>query len=209
MEWNDRYRRTTVDRDADLIEGLRRQEPGAPEALVAAYGDRVYRLAIRITGNSSDAEEVVQDALWAATRKIDTFRGTAAFGSWVYRIAANAAYQKRRGRRVDRNGVSWEELGPSLDQAGEPVQPGMDWSPRLHDPVLQDELHSVLRAAIDELPEEHRATFLLHDVEGLSNCEIAETLHVKSATVKSRVHRARLFLRTRLAAYVGGALELS
>jgi len=67
----------------------------------------------------------------------------------------------------------------------------------------------VLRAAIDELPEEHRATFLLHDVEGLSNCEIAETLHVKSATVKSRVHRARLFLRTRLAAYVGGALELS
>ena len=100
MEWNDRYRHASVDRDADLVEALRRQEPGAAEALVAAYGDRVYRLAIRITGNSSDAEEVVQDALWAATRKIDTFRGTAAFGSWVYRIAANAAYQKRRGRRV-------------------------------------------------------------------------------------------------------------
>ena len=73
-------------------------EAAATEALVATYGDRVYRLAIRITGNSSDAEEVVQDALWAASRKIDTFRGTAAFGSWVYRITANAAYQKRRGR---------------------------------------------------------------------------------------------------------------
>ena len=201
-------RRATVDRDADLVERLRRQEAGATEALVAAYGDRAYRLAVRITGNSSDAEEVVQDALWAATRKIDTFRGTAAFGSWVYRITANAAYQKRRGRRVERNGVSWDEFGPSFDELGQHVQPGIDWSPRLHDPVLQAELHSVLRAAIDELPEEHRATFLLHDVEGLSNPEIAETLQIKPVTVKSRVHRARLFLRSRLAGYVGGALEL-
>jgi RNA polymerase sigma-70 factor (ECF subfamily) len=201
MERIDRYGYATVDRDADLVDALRGQEPGAAEALVAAYGDRVYRLAIRITGNSSDAEEVVQDALWAATRKIESFRGASAFGSWVYRIAANAAYQKRRGRRVDRNGVSWEELGPSFDQSGETVQAGGDWSPRLTDPVLQAELHGVLRAAIDELPEEHRASFLLHDVDGLSNCEIAETLRVKPATVKSRVHRARLFLRNRLATY--------
>ena len=89
------------------------------------------------------------------------------------------------------------------------MQPGVDWSPRLHDPVLQAELHAVLRAAIDELPAEHRATFLLHDVEGLSNPEIAETLQIKLATVKSRVHRARLFLRARLTGYVGGAPELS
>lgn len=202
------HRRPTVDRDADLVEGLRRQEPRATEVLVAAYGERAYRLAIRITGNSSDAEEVVQDALWAAARKIDTFRGTAAFGSWVYRITANAAYQKRRGRRIERNRTSWEELAPSFDEAGQHVQPGLDWSPRLKDPVLQAELHSVLRAAIDELAEEHRATFLLHDVEELSNLEIAETLQIKLATVKSRVHRARLFLRSRLAAYVGGTLEL-
>jgi len=199
------HRRPAMDRDEGLVERLRQQEPGAAEALVATYGDRVYRLAIRITGNSSDAEEVVQDALWAATRKIDTFRGTAAFGSWVYRITANAAYQKRRGRRVERNGVSWDELGPSFDQTGESVEPGLDWSPRLTDPVLQAELHTVLRAAIDELPEEHRATFLLHDVEGLSNPEIAETLQVKPTTVKSRVHRARLFLRARLATYADRA----
>ena len=175
---------------------------------MATYGDRVYRLALRITGNGSDAEEVVQDALWAAARKIDSFRGTAAFGSWVYRITANAAYQKQRGRRVDRNSASWEELSRSLDGTGEPVQPGLDWSPRLKNPVLQAELHAILRAAIEELPEEHRATFLLHDVEGLSNPEIADTLRIKLATVKSRVHRARLFLRSRLAAYLGGALEL-
>jgi len=59
--------------------------------------DRVHRLAIRLTGNSSDAEEVMQDALWSATRKIDRFRGTAAFRSWLYRITLNAAGQKLRG----------------------------------------------------------------------------------------------------------------
>jgi RNA polymerase sigma-70 factor, ECF subfamily len=203
------WRAPAVDPDAGLVERLRRDEEGAAEALVAAYGNRVYRLAIRITGNGSDAEEVVQDALWAATRKIDTFRGTAAFGSWVYRITANAAYQKRRTRRHERNETSWEDLALTFDETGQPVQPGVDWSPRLKDPVLQAELQSVLRAAIDELPGEHRTTFLLHDVEGLSNPEIAHTLQIKTATVKSRVHRARLFLRSRLAVYLSGTAELA
>ena len=84
------------DRDADLVERLRRQDPGAAEELIATYGDRVYRLAIRITSNEQDAEEVVQDALWTAARKIDTFKGESAFGSWVYRITANAASTRRR-----------------------------------------------------------------------------------------------------------------
>jgi RNA polymerase sigma-70 factor, ECF subfamily len=197
-----------ADRDASLVERLRRHEEGAAEALVAQYGDRSYRLAMRITNNSSDAEEVVQDALWAAARKIDTFRGTAAFGSWVYRITANAAYQKRRDRRGDRNETSWEDLASTRDETGRPVQSVTDWSPLLHDPALQAELQAVLRSAIDELPDEHRATFLLHDVEGLSNPEVAEALQITTATVKSRVHRARLFLRGRLSIYLDGSAEL-
>ncbi len=198
---------SATDRDADLVERLRRHETQATEELLAKYGDRVYRLALRITGNASDAEEVVQDALWAASRKIDTFRGAAAFGSWVYRITANAAYQKRRVRHTERNEVSWDEIGPTFDETGQHVQPGIDWSPRLKDPGLQAELQSVLCAAIDELPAERRAPFLLHDVEGLSNPEIAETLQIGVATVKSQVHRARLFLRSRLAAYAGRSSE--
>jgi RNA polymerase sigma-70 factor, ECF subfamily len=176
---------------------------------VAAYGDRVYRLAIRITGNSSDAEEVVQDALWAALRKIHTFQGTAAFGTWLYRITANAACQKRRRQPTEGSEVVWDDLAPAFDDTGQPVQPGLDWSPRLKDPGLQAELRSVLSAAIEELPGEQRATFLLHDVEGLSNSEIAETLQIKLTTVRSRVHRARLFLRARLAHYLGGATAFS
>jgi hypothetical protein len=90
--------RKPIDPDAALVERLRRREEAAVTALVVAHGDRVYRLAICLTGNSSDAEEVMQDALWSATRKIDRFRGTAAaFRSWLYRITVNVASQKLRG----------------------------------------------------------------------------------------------------------------
>src|SRR2546427_13096694 len=112
-----------VDRDAALLEGLRRGDPMASELLLDTYGDRVYRLAIRITGNEQDAEEVAQDALWTAARKIDTFKGESAFGSWLYRIAANAAYQKLRTRQGKRHEVSWDELGPSFDEHGRHVEP--------------------------------------------------------------------------------------
>jgi len=189
--------------EGELVERLRRREADAAEALVTAYGDRVYRLALRITGNPSDAEEVVQDAFWTVTRKIDTFRGDAAFGSWLYRITANAAYQKLRRPRSERNEVPWESVRPSVDdRGGSPQAPLADWSAGGVDVALQAEQRRILEAAIGELPANHRTTFLLHDMEGLSNPEIAQTLHLKVATVKSRVHRARLFLRARLAEYM-------
>src|SRR3989441_1717400 len=87
-----------ADRDLDLLDALRRREPMAAECLVTRYGERAYRLARRITGNGQDAEEVVQGAFRAVVRKIDTFRGESAFGSWLYRIVANAAYQARSFR---------------------------------------------------------------------------------------------------------------
>jgi len=169
---------------------------------MGAYWDRAYRLAIRITGNASDAEEVVQDALWTVSRKIDTFRGAAAFGSWLYRITANTAYQKLRGRRSKRDEMSWEDLAPSFDDKGQHVEPVVDWSRRLQDPAIESELRSVLSAAIDDLPAGFRVAFLLHDVEGLSNPEIAEVLHLNLGAVKSRVHRTRLSLRKHLADYL-------
>jgi len=204
-----RFPRNAIDPDTPLVEQLRREDAGAAEALVAAYGYRVYRLAMRITGNASDAEEVVQDALLTASRKIGTFRGAAAFGSWVYRITANAAYQKLRGRRSRRNEVSWEDLGPAFDEQGQHAEVAVDWSRRVKDPAIETELKSTLSTAIDELPPDHRTALVLHDVEGLSNPEIAQTLQVNLATIKSRVHRARLFLRRRLADYMGSHLGVA
>jgi RNA polymerase sigma-70 factor, ECF subfamily len=193
------------DPDVVLVEKLRRGDADAPDLLVETVGDRVYRLAIRITGNEQDAEEVAQDALWTAARKIDTFKGESAFGSWLYRITANTAYQKLRGRQAKKHEVPWEDLFPTFDELGQHVDPVSDWSPKAEEPALQNELREVLSSAIDDLPEDYRTAFLMHDVDGLSNPEIAESLGISLPAVKSRVHRSRLFLRQRLSRYLTAA----
>ena len=190
--------RRRPDRDLDLLEALRRREPMAAERLVTTYGERAYRLASGITGNGQDAEEVVQDALWTVVRKIDSFRGEAAFGSWLYRIVANAAYQKLRGRQSRQRELSLDEVLPFFDESGRHVSPMVDWSPRADDPALQVELRAALTAAIDDLPATYRTALVLRDVEGRSTRQIAETLGLSVPAVKTRVHRARLYLRKRL-----------
>jgi RNA polymerase sigma-70 factor, ECF subfamily len=184
--------------DVDLLEALRRREPTAPEQLVTTYGDRAYRLATSITGNGQDAEEVVQDAFWAVVRKIDGFRGESAFGSWLYRIVANAAYQKLRTRQSRRHDLSWDDVMPVFDEGGSHAVPLADWAPRVNDSSVQTELRMALTAAIDELPAAYRTALVLRDVQGLSNAEIADILGLNIPVVKTRVHRARLFLRKQL-----------
>ncbi len=188
-----------VERDRQLVEALRRREPSAAELLIATYGDRAYRLASGIAGNTRDAEEAVQDAFWTVVRKIDTFRSESAFGSWFYRIVANAAYQKLRHRPGRRSEISLDEVLPVFHENGHHAAPIADWSRSVDDPSRQTELRMALTDAIEELPQDYRTVLILHDVEGLSNVEVAETLGLGIPNVKSRVHRARLFLRKRLA----------
>src|SRR5882672_3327786 len=190
--------RPRADRDLDLLEALRLHEPAAAERLVTTYGERAYRLATSITGNEQDAEEVVQDAFWTVVRKIDTFRGESAFGSWLYRIVSNAAYQKLRGRQSRGRDLSLDEVLPSFDARGRHVGPVADWSVRVDDPSVQTELRVALTSAIDELPPVARTVLVLRDIEGLSNLEVAEALGLSVPIVKARVHRARLFVRKQL-----------
>ena len=188
----------SADRDGQLVEALRLREPTAAERLVATYGDRGYRLAAGITGNGQDAEEVVQDACWSVVRKIDTFRADAAFGSWFYRIVANAAYAKLRSRQNRRGDLSLDDVLPFFDEDGRHASSTVDWSSSVDDPAVQMELREALTEAIAELPDLYRTAVMLRDVEGLSLVEIAHVLGVTVANVKTRVHRARLFLRKRL-----------
>ncbi len=197
IEMRPRFHRKAIDPDADLVEQLRREDAPAAEALVRAYGDRAYRLAVRIVGNASDAEEVVQDALWTVVRKIDTFRGDSAFGSWLYRIVANAACQKTRGQRRHTE-LSLDDVLPTFHEDGKHASSISDWSPRVNDPAHHTEMRRALSAALDELPEDYRAVVILRDVEGFSTAEVAATLGLSVANAKTRVHRARLFLRDRL-----------
>lgn len=194
-----------VDADAELVEALRRQEADATERLVERFGDRVYRLTLRITGSREDAEEAAQDALWTAARKIDSFKGESAFGSWLYRIAANSAYQKLRTRKQRSREIAIDEVLPALDTDGRHFEPMDDWSNRVDERALQGELRDVLEKAIDALPADYRTALVLHDVEGLSNPDIADTLGISLPAVKSRVHRSRLFVRKRLSEYLGAA----
>src|SRR5437867_12857781 len=169
------YRDMSLQMAPDLLEALRHHEPAAAECLVGAYGERAYRLAARITRNEQDAEEVVQDAFYAVIRQIDTFRGESAFGSWLYRIVANAAYQKLRARSSRRAEIALEDVLPAFHEEG-PGASSVDWSSDLDDPSRGTELRLVLHAAIEALRADARTVLTLHDVEGLSNTEVAEVL---------------------------------
>ena len=191
---------TVGQEDLELVQGLRDGRTGAVETLVARHGPWIYRLALRLTGSPPDAEEVAQDALLRIIQKIDTFKGEAAFTSWVYRIAANLAYQKLRSR-PGREEVSIDALLPVFDEMGHHTQMVSDWSDQVEDRVLAQEARQRLQEAIELLPPDYKVVFVLHDMEGRPNAEIAELLDLSLPAVKSRVHRARLFLRAKLADY--------
>ena len=185
------------DRDVDLVAALQRRDWMAPECLISRFGDRAYRLAVRITGNGQDAEEAVQDAFWSVVRSIDTFRRESALGSWIYRIVANAAYHKLRVRARRSGELSLDEALPGFDEDGN-AGTVREWSASFHAPAVESELRHVLESAIGELPPHYRAVVQLHDVEGMPMDEVATALGVSISAAKSRAHRARLLLRDRL-----------
>ncbi len=190
--------------DRGLVEGLRRRETSAVEALVDRYAGWIYRVATRVLGDRRDAEEVTQDVLMTVVGKIGTLKGEAAFSSWLYRIAANAAYERARGRRR-RAEVSLEAVLPIFDDQGRHVQPVVDWSRELENPAVADEMRAVLERAIGELAEDYRIVLVLRDVEGMTNEEVARALGLTAAAVKSRLHRARLFVRHEVGCVVAPA----
>lgn len=183
--------------EAALIAALQRHDERAAERLVTTYGRRVYRLAIRVTGNRADAEEVTQDALLTVVRKIALFRGASAFSSWLYRITANTAYQKLRSRRRRRD-VPTDAPAICLEEAASSA----DRTPTTEDPVAGRELRDAIQAAINALPTLYRDVVVMHAVEGRSKQEIAGLLGISVAAVRSRMHRSRLVLRTRLAEHL-------
>ncbi|MBI4735463.1 MAG: sigma-70 family RNA polymerase sigma factor [candidate division NC10 bacterium] len=192
--------------DLTLVERLRSGDAASLEPLVERYASRVYRLAYGITRNEADAEEVVQDVFLTVFRKIHTFEGRAALGSWIYRVTTNAALIKRRGQRTERE-VSLESQLPAFlpdgHRAGDRDFLLADWSQTPEADLLSRETRAILDRAIDALPAQYRAVLVLRDVEGLSSEEVAEAVGDSVAAVKSRLHRARLVLREELTRHLG------
>ncbi len=192
---------TTVQDDRTLLARAQGGDMSAFEALVDRHEDKVYGLALRMTRSEADAAEVTQDTFLSAYQHLAEFRGEAAFGSWVHRIAANNALMRLRRQRV--LDIVGEDLaGPEFTERGNLAEsPETDWSRRADDKILDEELGRAIQGATDALPEGYREVFLLKDVEGLSYEEISEMVGISIPAVKSRLHRARLALREAIDAF--------
>ena len=194
-----------LDPDASLVERIRGGDPTAFAELMQRYEEKVYRLAMGMMKNRDDALDAVQDAFLSVYRKLDSFRGESTFSTWLYRVALNSVYMKLRARgRQSLNEPLDDHPEAAFDSSGFLRVPIRDWTERADDAVLRKELGEILREAVASLPDEYRAIFTLRDVEGLSNQEVADILGLTLAATKTRLHRARLFLRERLARYVHG-----
>jgi RNA polymerase sigma-70 factor (ECF subfamily) len=165
------------------------------EALVDAHRDKVYGLALRMTRSEADAAEITQDTFLSAYQHLKDFRGDAAFGSWVHRIAANHALMRLRHRRVAQ-AAEQELQGPEFTERGSLAEyPQSDWSRDAEEKALDAELGTAIQQATEQLPQGYREVFLLKDVDGLSYEQISEVTGDSIPAIKSRLHRARLALR--------------
>ena len=192
---------TSVQDDRELLGRAQAGDMSAFEALVGRHEEKVYGLALRMTRSEADAAEIAQDTFLSAYQHLSEFRGEAAFGSWVHRIAANNALMRLRRQKVV-DIVSDELAGPEFTERGSLAEvPESDWSKRADDKIIEDELGRAIQAATDALPEGYREVFLLKDVEGLSYEEISEMVGISIPAVKSRLHRARLALREAIDAF--------
>ena len=169
--------------EAVLLAHSRSGDAAAYDRLVAAYQDRVYQAAYRITGHREDAWDAAQEAFLRAFRGLRMFRGEASFSTWMTRIAVNAALDIVRRRP------------PHAPVAADAVPAGSDPT----DEVVRRDRQRRVQQAIAALPADQRAAVVLWDVQGLSYEEIARVLRVPVGTVRSRLSRGRESLRVALA----------
>jgi RNA polymerase sigma-70 factor (ECF subfamily) len=184
--------------DEDLVRSAQAGESPAFDELVRRYTNVVYRILYKILRHEEDSQDALQDTFVSAYRALPRFRQDARFSTWIYRIATNAALMKARARRT--NLVSLDH--PSDDSEVGAVWDLPDWSATPDEEILSDETRRVMEDAIQALPPEQRAAFVLHDVQDLSSAETAEAMGITVSAVNSRLHRARVFLRDRIGRYV-------
>jgi RNA polymerase sigma-70 factor (ECF subfamily) len=165
------------------------------ERIVGRYEARVFRLACRLTSDT-DAPDVLQETFLQVFRHLPSFRSESQFGTWLYRIATNAALMHRRAR-ARRPAESLEEFLPRFDAHGAHVDTpaALQIASRADELMDRQVLAEKARAVIARLPDRYRDAFVLRDLEEMSTSEVAQVLGLEPATVRQRVHRARLMLR--------------
>lgn len=194
--------------DLELAGRLQRGEAGAAAELAEQYGPMIHQLAFRYMKNWEDAEEVAQDVLVKVVNKIELFRGDSALSSWIFRITFNTAMSRLRNGRFSRPNevLVGDLLAKTSDEHGD--RPSSfdvaDWSNLGDEAVMRRQMRDKVVAALREMPTVYRIPVLLRDLQGMSTEEASKVLKVKTQTLKSRLHRGRTFLRSRLQEFAGG-----
>ena len=185
---------TTKKSDQELIVEFQKGNQQSFEELISRYSNKVFSLASRLTRNTEDAEEVLQDVFVTVHRKIGGFEGKSSFSSWLYRVTVNAAFMKLRKRKQDQT-VPLEELVQQAHVVPALKSPEHTYVDSLS---IRNEMLEALETAIRKLPDDYRPVFILRDVDGLTSREVSKILDLTVPAVKSRLHRSRLMLRRRL-----------
>jgi RNA polymerase sigma-70 factor (ECF subfamily) len=186
--------------DAVLIARFKQGDPAAFEEIFQRYLAQIHRFSSRMCRDPDDAQDVLQETFLSAYKHLGSFQERSRLTTWLYKIASSACIKKRRrGKQAPREEISLEELHPGSTRR--PDDPVVDWSERPLRDLQQKELQKVLDEAVAALPGNERLVLVLRDMEGLSARETGRALGLSVAAVKSRLHRARLFVRNRLNDY--------
>lgn len=191
-----------MDEDLVLVERFKRGDNSAFEALVKKYQRSVLNLVYRFTGETNRAEDLTQEVFVRLYRALGGFEAKARFFTYLYRVTLNLCL-KERERDHRRRTYSLDDRGLEDDARPREVEDPLGSA---EDEVERRDTARIVREAIMSLPDEQRTAVILHRYHGLSYEELAETLEISLAAVKSRLHRAKLALKDRLTAYVRGEL---
>lgn len=196
-----------VDNEPELVRRAQNGDKRAFSLLVKQYESTVYGFAFKVCRNEEKAAETLQDTFVNVYRKLDQFNGKAKFSTWLYQIVTNNCLMKRRRSKLDESSVSIDspERGAEdsdSEEEGAPLHALASLKHTPQDEMVNQELREILDNAILKLPMEQRIVFVLRDVEGRSAEETAKILKLSGPAVKSRLRRARVFLRGQLQEYV-------
>jgi RNA polymerase sigma-70 factor (ECF subfamily) len=187
------------------IEALREGDREEFSKLVDAYSGPIYRLALKMLGSATDAEDVLQNTFLKAFQHLKDFEGRSSLSTWLYRIASNEALMLLRKQRPE---IPFSDAVPEDDENSDytPAQ-FTDWCCLPEEEFLSSESQTALDHAVRRLPETLRIVFVLRDIEGLSIQETSQALELSETAVKTRLLRARLRLREDLSKYYGERLD--
>jgi RNA polymerase sigma-70 factor, ECF subfamily len=190
--------------DEELIKRARKGDEHAFTQLVKRYESLVYSFAFKMCRDEDKASETWQDTFINVFRKLHQFDGRSKFTTWLYSIVANTCKMRRRQRKIDRASISIDLPPDSHDDpnSDQPAQTIASWKDTPLDSVMDKELRTLMDDAIQKLPYDYKVVFVLRDVEGMSAEETGKILKLSVPAVKSRLRRARVFLREQLNPYM-------